>query len=477
MVVDNSTTYQRIEGFGARVQPLVYPAGDYLGSYRPAALRAAFGSVGISLGIVEVGVVEAPANATDPFGQRGNDNADPLVMNPAGFNFTGSDNVLNKVLIPGRAFGFTDLGLGPLINVQYTLDWLKPIRSADYQRYLDELAENVLATMVHWRDVYGLTPRLIHLFNEPTSGNVELQSSSVQEVVDIVKRVGTRLRASGFSDVRFVVPNEETIARSVEVGRAILADPAARPFVGAIGYHPYPYGSVYVSPRRILETAGLGTPDAATLQEFAELKALGQQYNVPIWMTEVTEGPGTADYPFGAIEDVLARAIHIHDNFEYAGATVFFGNGLIWDSRSHEEHFAGRNVPFLTEKSTMVLVDLATGDIKITGMGYAVGHYATWLKAGAVRVGATSASPRVIVSAFRDPSSRRMVVVAVNTEGTSRALRISLRGAAARTGITGESSFEGVRWQIIPPFAPTAAGDVEFTAPARSVVTLAIPMN
>lgn len=116
---------------------------------------------------------------------------------------------------------------------------------------------------------------------------------------------------------------------------------------------------------------GQGAPDTVARQQLEQLKSLGQRYNVPIWITELTEGPGTADYPFEAIENVLARAINIHDDFEYAGASAYFGMNTIWDSRSHEEHFAGRNVPFLTEQSGMVLVDRNTGDIKITGMGYA----------------------------------------------------------------------------------------------------------
>lgn len=475
--VDNTATLQRIDGFGGTTLALVYGTNDYLGGYRPAAIRAAFGSVGISLGMLDVGVVEAPADATDPYAQRANDNDDPAVMNSRGFNFTGSDNLLRKIVDPAREFGYSDLGLGPLIRVARVLDWLQPIRATNYQRYLDEVAENVLATMQHWRDANGLTPRLIHLFNEPTSGNVELASSSTQEVVDIVKRVGARLRSAGFAEVKFVVPNEETMSRSLEVARAILADPAARPYVGVIGFHQYPEGSAYSSPRRILESSGVGVPDASARQELEKLKALGLQYGVPLWMTEVSEGPYRSDFAYGSMEDVLARAIHIHDLFEYGGASAYFGMNTIWDLRSHEDHYAGRDVPFLRENSGMVLVDQSSGDVKITGMGYAVGHYASWLKSGAMRIGATSANPRLLATAFRDPTSRKIVVVAINTEETSRTVRIALRGATAGSGITGELSFEGTRWQIIQPYSPTAAGEVEFVAPPRSVVTLAIPTN
>jgi O-glycosyl hydrolase len=475
--VDNASAYQTVAGFGGTTLSLVYANGDHLGVFRGAAIKAAFGEVGISLGLLEIGMVETPATATDPFGRRANDNSDPQVLDPEGFNFTESGIMREKVLIPAAAYGYGDATLGKLVNLRGPLSWLPPIRSADYSRYLDEVAEHVLAVMQHWQDAYGITPRLLDLFNEPTTGNAELQSSSVQEMVDLVARIGDRLRAAGFANVKFLVPNEETIGRSIEVAQAMLADPAARPYVGAIGYHPYPLGSVYSSPRRILESSGNGTPDAGTRQQLEQLKALGEQYGVPIWLTEVSEGPGTNDYAFDAIESVLARAIHVHDNFVYAGASAFFGMNTIWDSQSHAEHFAGREVPFLSEQSGMVLVNAATGKISITGMGYSVGHYARWIRPGAVRIEARSEKSRVIVTAFRDPPNGRIVVVVVNNESEAQLLRVRLAGTSTAGEASGEMSHGGVRWQSLPPFAPGSGGDFETAAPAKSVVTVAIPID
>ncbi len=475
--VDNATTYQSVDGFGANTLSLVFTDRDYLGAYRAAAIEAAYGDVGLSLGLLNTALVETPADATDPFGQRENDNGDPVVLDPAGFNFAESDNLREKILIPAATYGYGDVTLGPLLNLQTALPWLQSIRSADYTRYLDEAAENVLAVIQHWQEAYGTTPRLLDLFNEPTSGNRELVSSSVQEMVDLVARIGARLRAAGFADVKFLVPNEETIGRSYEVAHAMLSDPEARPYVGVIGYHPYPYGSAYASPRRILEASGMGMPDETARQQLEQLKALGQQYGVPIWMTEVSEGPGTQDYGFDAIEGVLARAIHAHDNFEYAGASAFFGMNTIWDSKTHAEHFAGRAVPFLSGQDDIVLPDVSTGKINISPMGYAIGHYARWIRPGTVRIKATSEKPRVIVTAFRDSANDRIVVVVVNNEATQQLLRIRLSGASAAGTASGESSYANIRWQSIPPFPPTASGDLELTAPAKSVVSVGIPIN
>lgn len=475
LVIDNGAPGQTIDGFGASALSLVFSGGDYLGSFRAGAVKAAFGDVRVSVSTLQVGVFETPAGAADLWLQRANDNADPFAVNSAGFNFWGSDQIRERLLVPAAAFGYSDLTLGPLLNLRGPLAWLAAIRSQDYNRYLDEAAEHVLALLQYWQTSFGRAPGLVSLFNEPTSGNVELASPSAQEVVDLVKRIGARLAAGGFGSVKFLVPNEETIARSISVARAILADPDARLSVGAIGFHAYPYGSVYSSPRRILETSGQGAPDGATRAQLEELRGLGEQFGVPIWMTEVTEGPGRSDYAFDAMDNVLARATQIHDLFRYAGASAFFGMNLLWDSRTHAEHFPGGDVPFLTEQSGMVLIDLNAGKILITGMGYAVGHYARWLERGSVRIGAASDRPRVVVSAFRNPGARRIVVVAVNHEPAAQLLRVTLREVVAGSPVTGETSHGAVRWQAIAGFSPQADGEVTYVAPARSVVTLAIP--
>jgi O-glycosyl hydrolase len=477
LVVNLDSPLQTIRGFGATTVPLVYSTGDYLGPFRPAAIEAAYRRVGLTLGSLSLGVVEAPAGSFDPFGQRQNDNDDPMVAAPGGFNFAGAATIRSAILLPAGAYGFASTEFGALLNLRGPLDWLRPIRTADYSRYLEEAGEHVLAIIRYWRDSYGVEPPLVHLFNEPTSGNVELVSSSTQEVVDLVKRVGLRLRAGGFPTTRFIVPNEETMSRSRAVAQAILADPVAREFVGAIGFHQYPYGSAYASPRRILETSGRGTPDPAARQELEQLRALGAQYGVPLWMTEVTEGPGTADFSFDAFEPVLARVIHIHDVLAYGGASAYFGMIALWDSRSHAEHFAGRNAPFLAEQSGMVLIELPGGQVRITPMGHAVGHYARWLGPAARLVGHTIEEAQVLASTFHDVSRQRIVVVGANLGTSARIVRIRITGAEPAGTVTGEWSNGFIRWEAITPRPVGADGAVEYSVRAGEVFSLAIPLR
>lgn len=465
---------QTVDGFGSYTLPLVYNGVDYLGSLRQAALKAVYGDVKMSLGLLSIGIVETPAGSTDPWGTRANDNADPFTINPSGFNFSGSDLIRQVDLIPARQYGYKDLTLGYLVQPEYAQSWLQAIRSQDYQRYLDECAEHVLAVVQGWKDRYGEVPRYLQLFNEPTSGNRELASSDPQEVVDIVRAVGRRLSAAGFTP-RFIVPNEESPSRNADEAATLLADSTTRPYVAVIGYHPYPYGSAYASTKRILDESGSGNPDAGAVQQMERLRSLSQEYGVPVWLTETSEGPGLNNYPFGAIENVLARAIHIHDNFLYAGASAYFGMITIWDSRSNAEHYAGRNVSFLSEHSGIVLVDDDQKKVMITGMGYAIGQYARWVSPGAVVLASSSPKPRVFVTAFRDAARTRITEVIVNNTDSAQAVKIDVTGATPSGPVTGEETYGSSRWTKVSG-ATVDQGVIRYTLPPRSVVTLQTPV-
>jgi O-glycosyl hydrolase len=473
--VDAGTDLQRLDGFGSWTRPLVYGGADHLGSLRPAALKAAFQDVGMSLGLLFIGMFETPSGTSDPWAMRQNDNNDPFTINPSGFNFDGSDIIRSKVLVPARQYGYEDVTLGGVLQPSGRQSWMQDIRSTDYQRYLDEAAEHVLQVVSGWQSRYGEEPRYIELFNEPTSGNRELASTSQREVVDLVRAAGRRLTDAGF-DARFIVPNEETPTRSADVAEALLSDPTTRPYVAVLGYHPYPYGSTYASTAKILTSSGSGSPNATAVSELERLRSLGQQFGVPVWLTEVSEGPGRNDFEFGALENVLARAIHIHDNFLYAGASAYFCMQTIWDSWTHADHFGGTNVSFLSEHSGAVLVDVDQQKVMITGMGYAIGHYARWVKPGAFLIPATSPEPRVIVTALRDASRTKITVVVVNNTDETQPLRITLSGATPSGPVSGEQSYGSKRWEVVSN--ATLDGDaIVYTAPARSVVTLQTPVG
>jgi len=290
-------------------------------------------------------------------------------------------------------------------------------------------------------------------------------------VRDIIKCAGARLVATGFSGVKFVVPNEETVRHTISVARVILEDPEARKYVAAIGYHVYPYGSPYASVPRILRASGRGAPDPRSIRERRELRELCRRFHVPAWMTEVSHG----EVDPRSFDHLRGRAIHIHDEMLYAGAAAFYGMNAMWDRKTHAAHFAGRGGEdpdgYLTEQDTIVLIDNDARTVRITGMGYAIGHYARWIGRGALRLEAVSGDPLVQVTAFRD--GRRLVLVVINNASGEQGLDVTISGIEVSGTVTGEQSREHVRWQALKPFPVRSPGRIRTNIPGRSVTTLA----
>ena len=469
--VDGTQTRQTIEGFGATTMSLVYegPLGDTLTpELRREAVEAAYGQVKLNGGNLNVNFVRPAQDAAH--------GAEPAGLYH-GYRTFGSEAMKTKLVDLAAPMGFTEWCLSPKIEIRWSNPQLRKLRQADYPAFLAACGEQVALCARFWRERYQLVPRFIMPFNEPTSGNGELGSGNAKEVAEIIRAVGQRLRAEGFADVKLVVPCEETVARSLAVAEAILSDEQARPFVGAIGYHCYPYGSPYASVPRILHASGMGTPEPKEIELRQRLRDLGQRYHVPLWMTEVSH----SEAPALSFDALRGRAIHIHDEMLYADAAAYYAMNALWDLTSHRDHFKGRGGDhpdaLLTEQDTVVLVDNDKRAVHITGMGYAIGHYARWVRRGAVRIDAESSDPLVQVTAFREDAGKRLLLVVINNAHQSQQLSISTKGfsVAVAGRITGEQSTVHAFWKPLPPVEIGQKGDVSLEVPGLSVTTLAVP--
>jgi O-glycosyl hydrolase len=457
--VNAGAPHQVMDGFGATTASLIYQNGaddKVPAALRTRAVQAAYRDVRLTLGNVGLGQWEPT-----------NDDADPMHLNEPAFEVAGLRAVNDRLLAPALALGADGLYPGNVISMDAT-EWLKPLRSSNYSRYVDESAEYIVSAVLKWRDVTGQMPRYHALFNEAIWGNQELKGGNTKEMIDIIKRAGGRLRSAGMPTT-FVIASEYSAAQSAALAKEILADPQARPYVGAIGYHPYPYGSAYSSMPVILAGPGAGRPDAAAVADRKALRDLGRQYNVPVWMNEVSHGeldPRTMDA-------VRARAIHIHDELAYADASAYFAMHAMWDSKSNSEHFgAGRSL--LKEEDTIVLIDVDAGSVMITGTGYAIGHYARWVERGALRVDATSDDPLVMVSAFTNRKTGKASFVIINNAATSKSVRVHTTGLTLTGPLTGEQSSGDARWKALGAVALDGDAKDAFvvTAPAKSVTSV-----
>jgi O-glycosyl hydrolase len=454
--IDSTVRHQVIEGFGATVNDWfdLKTGEDLMGELRPRMIEAVYGQVGITMGQLEV----SPYENFDPVGRTtANDDDDPSNFNWNAFNFIRSEGQKTGIVDPARRYGFDNYTIHGGPNTRWADPWLAVMRRTDYRRYLAEVAENAVAPLVYWRDHFGIVTRWHHLFNEPTTGNTELAGGTAQDVVDIVKAVGARLRREGFATIRLVVASEESEEASLATARVVLDDPQARAYVGAIGFHTYPYGSIYSEVGRILDTSGTGRPDAGRIKVRTELRDLARRYGLQVWMTEVSNGRA------GPLDSLRGRAIHIHDELLYADASSYWGMFQAWDAN------ADRGT---CDEDCLVHFNRARGTVSITGMGYAIGHYARWVRRGAVRIEAGSEDPLVLVSAFQDDASKRVVAVVVNNHREPLAVNLSVSGIRFVGDLKAEQSSAQGYWLPIDSTALGEDGSVSIGLPGRSVTSV-----
>lgn len=466
VTIDNTQEHQTIDGFGATHLSLVYEGiGDVLNTdLRAEAIDAAYNQVGLTLGNLEGDLLESPGG----YDQRTNDNSDPSNFNWNGFQSFRADVMKTKVVDLAEPLGFDDYFVAQKVNVRWASPWLDDIRDTNYDLYLDEVAEQVAAGHIYWRDTYQIAPDYQMLFNEPLSGNDELLNGTTQDVVDIVKRAGARLNSEGFSQIKFVIPNEETEQKSINTATAVLSDPVARPYVGAIGYHPYPYGSTYASIPKILNTSGTGNPDTGMISIRNQLRDLGQQYGIPVWMTEVSHG-GVDPRSFDSLR---GRAIHIHDELIYADAAAYFGMMNMWDTISQQGHFGNSDLFSPDNEGTIVFIENDSETVTLSGMGYAIGHYARWINKGAVRIDSTTNDPLLQVTAFRDDTQGQLVLVVINNAASARTLNVNMNELTLSGNLNGEQSTATAYWQSLTPFSTDSSSSFTLTVPAESVTTI-----
>ena len=465
--VKAAATHQTWDGVGANVHSSFIGNRDTLGDdARARAADLLFRTIGVRVGKLDGQLLESPGS----YDQRRNDNEDPFVLSWQGVQTAALDHVRSGVLDLPEARVFDTFQIGQMINTRWASPWLAQLRGRDYERYLDEAAEQLAAVCQYWRGLDRPLPALWQLFNEPRSGNREVAGGSTRDLVDLVKRSGERLEREGCASVRFVVASEETEEMSYESAAAILEDPGARRYVGAIGYHTYPYGSVYSRISRILATAGVGRPDSGRVEQRRRLRELARRYGVRTWMTEVSHGGVDAR----SYEGFRGRAIHIHDEIEFADASAYFGMNTIWDLTTHEDHFHTRN-RFYESEGDLLLYDNERDQMIVTGLGYAMGHYGRWIPRGAVRIDATPGDPLLLVSAFRVDATQQLVLVLINNAGTMRPATVSVEGLDVDGVVTGEQSTSARYWAPLTPSPVAGPSRFQVILPALSVTTVVVP--
>jgi glucuronoarabinoxylan endo-1,4-beta-xylanase len=206
---------------------------------------------------------------------------------------------------------------------------------------------------------------------------------------------------------------------------AFAGDDGAMQFLGPFATHSYG-----------------GTPHTVSM-----VQATGR----PVWQTEVSDPNKTFDAGIGS---GLAVATMIHDS-------LVSGQVSAW-------HYWWINPGSAANPDNSAL----TANNALTRRAYVLGNWSKFVRPGFVRVSATDApQPDVLASAFTDPVSGRVVIVAVNLSATDKAQDVTIAGAGAGAGAA-------TPWVTSAAFALAAQSDVAVTdgafsttLPAKSVTT------
>ncbi|MCC6774104.1 MAG: Ig-like domain-containing protein [Gemmatimonadaceae bacterium] len=340
-----------------------------------------------------------------------NDNNDPFVMNPAGFNWGYLDYTIDELVVPLKQ-RLAARGEGFWLNLVYV-----GANSGDVHRNNpEEYAELALAAFQHLQQRYGWVPNSLEIVNEPNLGS--WNGTDVGQALVAAKR---RLNQAGFFP-QFVGPSVSQATPSLPVFDQLMLVPGAAQALDEFSYHRY------------------GTPPTPT-----QLRAIAQRGATFGVRTSMLEHGGS-DY-----ED-------LHEDLTLANVSSWEQFGLAFCG---DRDIGGNYFPIYGASLGKNSPDVRTG-----AMTKYLRQYFRYVALGAVRVAATSTETPWEPVAFRNPSGAYTVVVKANTGGT-----FSVGGLPPGTyGI--DFTTANAYMQALPDVALTAGQTLTTTIPASGVLTI-----
>ncbi|MBI3961914.1 MAG: hypothetical protein HY335_04100 [Deinococcus sp.] len=474
--VDGASRYQTFSGFGATLTAFetegIYRAHDATQPERVTASRSDREAVArllyTQLGLTRTRVV---LEGFEPV----NDNDDPFAFNPAGFDWTVVNPDSDFVGL-ARPYGLSTWWASFALDSGEREAWRRLPGSAcalDPSK-IDEEVEWLLAAVLRFRDL-GLELPYITVNNEPDLCPPGFKID-IDDFVAIVKRLGTRLRASGLA-AQLVVSDGWIPQNAVRYMQAALADPEARQYVRALAYHAYADG--YDDPAALLSGPAESNPPHPAVQVRQQIRDLAAQHNLPVWMTEVcycvprtVDGHDSSALLYSYFELGRARLNHLHDELTIANVAAFDAMNLFFIER-----------PGVGDELVHVYFrpDGALERYEISTYGYLLGHYSHFIVPGSVRLQADSRDPLVRVVAFARPDGR-LVIVALNNNPVAMQAELTFTGLSqAPSALEVLTSQEDALWQsgaevilngnlattILPPLSVTTYLGRLVTASAR----------
>jgi hypothetical protein len=250
VTIDPATHHQTMMGWEA-VAEIGDLGFDDFEKWQAAALDAA---AGLNINRLRLNVVSGAENPVDYFTQykQGlitfseyklhrfeaiNDNADPSVINPAGFHFSELDHRIDNIVTLLRQ-RLAARGEPLHVMLQFE-DASRTMNPFEHSSSAAEYAELVLATYEHIHSKYGWQPASFSLENEPDNRGFWTATKMGNALV----ATGSRLAAAGFGQPPFVAPDCSTTSTALTFFDTMVGIPGVTTYLTDFAYHRYGVGA------------------------------------------------------------------------------------------------------------------------------------------------------------------------------------------------------------------------------------------
>ena len=257
----------------------------------------------------------------------------------------------------------------------------------------------------------GITIDYLSPFNEPQEIYCRITYPQVRDLLR--DHIGPRFREAGLR-TRLQVSDANNRAIGVKHFPIVLNDPEARKYISTIPVHGYHWDRDTSAP----------------------MTKLHEMYpDLPIWQTEVCHVRRTTldkrKVPVSDFEDGdwWGRML-IDDVRNWASGWIYWNmildqNGGPWMIDLKHEN------PEINHQQPVVIIDTVNRKTVYTGLYYYLAHFSKYVRPGAVRIESRGEAPGLSAVAFRDTAGRKILQV-VNSAKNKVGFGVAYRGKAVR---------------------------------------------
>ncbi|HEX6941784.1 MAG TPA: Ig-like domain-containing protein [Gemmatimonadaceae bacterium] len=339
-----------------------------------------------------------------------NDNSDPRVANPAGFQFAELSYDADSVVQPLRA-ALQQRGERLYVTLTYVDFKAYPWEQSSNP---EEYAELILAAFKHLQARNGWVPDAVEVILEPDNTT----NWTPEVIARALVAAGDRLKAAGFRPA-FIAPGTTSMSAAPEFFDRMMSVPRVLEYLTDISYHRY---------RGVSASA------------LAAIAARAKQYGIRTAMLE-----------------------HIGADYHTLHEDIRDGQNSTWQQYVLAGCFPGDN------GGKYYVIDTSNPQAPVVTMGQRARffrQYFLYVREGAVRIGATSTDARFDPLAFRNANGKLVVVSKVSSTAS-----ILVGGLAPGTyGITYAAGTESV--VPLPDAVVSQSGTLQLQMPTAGVITV-----